>query len=277
MNNASIQYVNKKAKENADKIGDLTALQTTDKDSVVEAVNELFQDVDNGKTVVAAAVTDKGIPTSADATFQQIADNVRAIQTGITPTESINITQNGTYDVTDKAQAVVNVSGQAPTLKTKNITANGTYNASDDNADGYSQVNVNVPAPTATSKVYKITVSSDVSGTWLTVNPGGDADIAAHRNDSSFAVAWISTTPCAASSTRCGVTANNLLVSSDTAYGMYGRSSATAMTGVKNSQAMSSTTATAGATQVTASGEIKMYASSTYKILAGTYTVLCGW
>lgn len=32
----------------------------------------------------------------------------------------------------------------APTLITKNITQNGTYNASDDNADGYSSVSVNV-------------------------------------------------------------------------------------------------------------------------------------
>ena len=35
-------------------------------------------------------------------------------------------------------------SGPAPVLITKNITANGTYNAADDNADGYSQVKVEV-------------------------------------------------------------------------------------------------------------------------------------
>lgn len=34
---------------------------------------------------------------------------------GITPAGSINITQDGTYDVTDKASAVVSVSGQTPT------------------------------------------------------------------------------------------------------------------------------------------------------------------
>ena len=34
--------------------------------------------------------------------------------------------------------------GEDPVLITKTITANGTYNASDDNADGYSGVNVNV-------------------------------------------------------------------------------------------------------------------------------------
>ena len=60
-----------------------------------------------------------------------------------TPTGSINIADNGTYDVTEKASAVVNVS---PDLGTKSITANGTYNASSDNLDGYSQVTVNVPS-----------------------------------------------------------------------------------------------------------------------------------
>lgn len=36
--------------------------------------------------------------------------------------------------------------GGSATLITKNITANGTYSASDDSADGYSEVTVNVPS-----------------------------------------------------------------------------------------------------------------------------------
>lgn len=60
-----------------------------------------------------------------------------------TPTGTINITDNGTYDVTEKASADVNVTNN---LGTKSITANGTYNASGDNLDGYSQVTVNVPS-----------------------------------------------------------------------------------------------------------------------------------
>lgn len=58
----------------------------------------------------------------------------------IVPSGEIEFTQNGTYDVTDKASAKVNVPEKQ--LGTKTITSNGTYKAIDDNLDGYSEVNV---------------------------------------------------------------------------------------------------------------------------------------
>ena len=58
--------------------------------------------------------------------------------------EQLNVTENGTYSETGKAYSPVIVDVPAPTLITKTITENGTYNASEDNADGYSQVTVNV-------------------------------------------------------------------------------------------------------------------------------------
>ena len=42
-------------------------------------LNEVFQSVSDGKEKVAAAITDKGQPTAADATFQTMADNVLKI------------------------------------------------------------------------------------------------------------------------------------------------------------------------------------------------------
>ena len=58
----------------------------------------------------------------------------------IIPSGEINISQNGTYDVTDKASANVNIPEKV--LGTKRITSNGTYKAVDDNLDGYSEVEV---------------------------------------------------------------------------------------------------------------------------------------
>ena len=42
-------------------------------------LSELFQSVSEGKSAIAAAVTDKGVTTAADATFQQIANNIASI------------------------------------------------------------------------------------------------------------------------------------------------------------------------------------------------------
>lgn len=44
-----------------------------------EAVDELFTSVSNGKSLVASAITDKGVPTASDATFQQMADNINSL------------------------------------------------------------------------------------------------------------------------------------------------------------------------------------------------------
>lgn len=49
---------------------------------VQAAVTELFTSVSDGKSAVAAAITDMGVTTAADATFQQMADNIGQIQTG---------------------------------------------------------------------------------------------------------------------------------------------------------------------------------------------------
>ena len=58
----------------------------------------------------------------------------------IIPSGEIDITQNGTYNVVDKATANVNIPEKQ--LGTKTITKNGIYKATDDNLDGYSEVDV---------------------------------------------------------------------------------------------------------------------------------------
>ena len=45
-------------------------------------MNEVFQSVSNGKAAVASAITDKGVPTASDATFNTMANNIRSIPAG---------------------------------------------------------------------------------------------------------------------------------------------------------------------------------------------------
>lgn len=44
-------------------------------------LDECFQSVSEGKSLIAAAVTDKGVPTAADATFQTMANNILNLNT----------------------------------------------------------------------------------------------------------------------------------------------------------------------------------------------------
>lgn len=59
-------------------------------------------------TAVADAIRAK-TGSSASLTLSQMVTEISDIQTGITPSGSLSIAANGTYDVTDKAQAVVAV------------------------------------------------------------------------------------------------------------------------------------------------------------------------
>ena len=49
---------------------------------ITAKLNEVFQSVSDGKNKIAAAITDKGITTAADATFQTMATNIRKISSG---------------------------------------------------------------------------------------------------------------------------------------------------------------------------------------------------
>lgn len=71
------------------------------------------------------------------------ADEGKVVSSGALVSQtSVTKTANGTYDTTLNNQVVVNV--PAANLGTKTITQNGTYSAADDEADGYSEVTVNV-------------------------------------------------------------------------------------------------------------------------------------
>ena len=69
-------------------IGDVAALKTNAKDSLVKAVNECFQRASDGKALIASALTGMGVDTSADATFKEMAEKISTIQTGIQTTDA---------------------------------------------------------------------------------------------------------------------------------------------------------------------------------------------
>lgn len=52
------------------------------KDYVDTRVDELFQNVSNGKELIASAITDKGVYASDDETFQELSDKIGLIPVG---------------------------------------------------------------------------------------------------------------------------------------------------------------------------------------------------
>ena len=61
---------------------------------ITSKLNEVFQSVSNGKSLIASAITDKGVSTDAAATFGTMAGNISKIESsgggGVTSTVSIN-------------------------------------------------------------------------------------------------------------------------------------------------------------------------------------------
>lgn len=55
-------------------------------DNVQNAIYELFTSVSEGKALLASAITDMGVETAADATWEQMAENILAIKTKYEPT-----------------------------------------------------------------------------------------------------------------------------------------------------------------------------------------------
>lgn len=110
-------------------------------------MNDIICDVENAIYIIEPKTTEVEItPTKEEQVITPIDDilydkvTVKPIPDDyIIPTGEIELTENKNYDVTSKSIAKVRVK---PNVGTKNITENGIYNASDDNLDGYSQVNV---------------------------------------------------------------------------------------------------------------------------------------
>lgn len=64
--------------------------------NVQGAIDEVFQSVSNGKSLIASAITDKGVDTLATDTFQTMADNIRSIPKEGSSSVQIFNCENGT-------------------------------------------------------------------------------------------------------------------------------------------------------------------------------------
>lgn len=101
----------------------ISAEMIKDKDGNVYNLPELFQSVSEGKALIAAAVTDRGVPTAATDSFQTMANNIAQISAYVGYGYNVTIVDNNNNPVpnqlvqctTNGSSYTTNSSGQITT------------------------------------------------------------------------------------------------------------------------------------------------------------------
>lgn len=116
--------------------GDMPTLDSR-LNKITEQVEELFTDVSNGKTLVANAITDKGIIASSEDTFNQLATKIGEIKTGIEATvdgeaygKDINLHSTDSYIIDSFSTLPYNCSGGSSVVFNGELHIFGGYGGS---------------------------------------------------------------------------------------------------------------------------------------------------
>lgn len=204
--------------------------------SIASKLTKLETDISNAYDVINT----KGGTIPSNKNTENLSTAINSISSGggITPTGTINITTNGTHDVTT-----------------------------------YANANVQVPSGSQNSKTFTYTLTEDSK--IKTYFNDADSDILAHRTDTNFGVSVVALFEYSTGlSFRGGFNSGHSLIGAST-YGAFLRTNSS---GGTNYSPISKTITTSSTDiGVDSTGRVFVYGTTTIVLRAGTYKVTVSW
>lgn len=99
--------------------------QKVDLTTINERLDECFQSVSNGKELIASAITDKKVPTDADATFAEMAANIEGLKLGSGNAQKNHVLAPYTFTNADGVEYTGEMTNQG--AKTQALNCGGSY------------------------------------------------------------------------------------------------------------------------------------------------------